>query len=829
MNRLRNIFLAFLAALTLFSCKEFSELGRGEGYLNVSLERDDSVSTKAVYYPGQGQEMHVLVYKGDSSSPTVEVEDHTTLQGAIKLVADTYRIVAHSGTRRPVAWDHPFYIGETTVKVKADETVNAEVICKIDNVVVSVEVDEKFSGLISDYTVTVDNGEGQLVFTPEDVTSGRKAYFSVTDRIDWTIKFKNADGVEYTSSGSYDNVETRQHYKLKFSVANPEEVTSGAAGIKIVVDDSVNPEQEFTANVYFGLTSFPGIMTNEEFDVSGPVQFPAGDEKPKMLTAVANYGISSFVIRQKASVGGVSSYSIWYDLVEASKEEMNAIRAAGIEAESVAYGAKSATMDITRYVSNLGMGQYVLEALVFDTYGHKTMQTINLDIQSGVDAEVSFVEAGATTARIAAKWFASPRPDDLGLEYRAAGTEEWTQVSASEFSYDESIKTYSAVVTGLNVLSEYEFRPYSGRDTDLKTMSFRTGNTVEAVSSTPWGRFSVVKGRWIDLTGAPSGVRFEFREYGTDGWRQADASTIEYDNASKTFTGEIRGLKPNTIYEFRANSDGAAADELVMKDFRTEHANTVYNLSFDDWHLDGKVQYPFIGDHNKNANDMSNFVKYPNHLWDSANEGAATFIGSSTTPAEGSEAKSGKAARMESKYAVIAFAAGNLYTGDFGKIDGKGAILNWGIPFDSRPLALKGYYKYSPKAIDRTGDGMGGYKGQMDRMQIQICLVHGWDSPFRVETKNKKFVDWNADYVIAYGKLESSEAVGGYREFTIPLEYREKNLDKTPSHIIISACSSYLGDYFTGGEGSVLYVDEFSLEYNPENLTAEERNKVNYR
>ena len=28
-----------------------------------------------------------------------------------------------------------------------------------------------------------------------------------------------------------------------------------------------------------------------------------------------------------------------------------------------------------------------------------------------------------------------------------------------------------------------------------------------------------------------------------------------------------------------------------------------------------------------------------------------------------------------------------------------------------------------------------------------------------------------------------------------------------------SACASYLGDYFTGGVGSLLYVDEFEFVY----------------
>ena len=75
-------------------------------------------------------------------------------------------------------------------------------------------------------------------------------------------------------------------------------------------------------------------------------------------------------------------------------------------------------------------------------------------------------------------------------------------------------------------------------------------------------------------------------------------------------------------------------------------------MNFDDWYASDPssakaVWYPYAYD--------------GIHAWDSANPGAATFIGSSTVPEESFVIK-GKAAKLESKYAVIAFAAGNIYT-----------------------------------------------------------------------------------------------------------------------------------------------------------------------
>ena len=56
--------------------------------------------------------------------------------------------------------------------------------------------------------------------------------------------------------------------------------------------------------------------------------------------------------------------------------------------------------------------------------------------------------------------------------------------------------------------------------------------------------------------------------------------------------------------------------------FKTSPAGTIPNLNFDDWYQDGKVWYA--------ASNSSTRV------WDSANKGAASLIGSTTTPETGS-------------------------------------------------------------------------------------------------------------------------------------------------------------------------------------------------
>lgn len=807
MNRLKNILLAATALLTLGSCNDFEMLQRRSGYLSVSLQRDDEVQTKALQTPGSDQTF-ALTISDESGKVVAEVQDHRTLEiEPISLVAGMYDIYAASGADLYAAWDSPFYTGSTSVKVIADKNNSADIVCSLANVMVTVDFSNDFEENFEEYTLTVDNGIESLVFSNTSGTMDKTGYFSVTGQLYWRLYLVNSEGASFEKTGYYSNVEARQHYAMRFTLKDDAVVdNSGAMGVKVVVDDSVNPAVEYPVVLSFGVSNYPAVAPNEGFDISGATGYPAGDNSEKLVVATATNGFSSLVIRQ----GTEGDYDIWYQLVEATDQMISELSMIGIETSSVAYGATTSTIDLTGYISRLPMGSYLIEVLVYDIKGHSTKADIFVNIQSEVDAEVVSAIPGTTTAVITAKWFDDVQPSGLGLEYRKTGDPQWIKVGQSDITFNTAARTFSAELTGLEESTEYAFRPYSDKDTELREMTFTTLSGLQTLGASPWARFAIVTGSWEGER--PDGLGFEYRESGSSQWLAADEATLVFNASAGTFEGEIRGLKPDTRYEYRAVSAGSDKDRITPESFTTQSEGTIYNMNFDDWYQSGKVWYPF--------------AQGGEHIWDSANEGAATFIGSSTTPVEGSDAVKGKAARLESKYAVIAFAAGNLYTGDFGKISGVGAQLDWGVPFTSRPLALKGHYKYSPKAIDRTGSGMSSYKGTMDKAQIMVFITD-WTAPFSVNTTSGTFVDFDADYIIAYGKLESDAAHSDYVEFTIPLEYR--SLTKQPTYVVISAAASYLGDYFTGGVGSTLYVDEFSFVYDPQELTEEERAIVNYR
>ncbi|MGN0308992.1 MAG: PCMD domain-containing protein, partial [Bacteroides sp.] len=186
------------------------------------------------------------------------------------------------------------------------------------------------------------------------------------------------------------------------------------------------------------------------------------------------------------------------------------------------------------------------------------------------------------------------------------------------------------------------------------------------------------------------------------------------------------------------------------------------------------------------------------------------------TKPEGTDVVKGKAARLGSTTAAGQFAAGSLFTGDFGKasLSPLGAELDFGRPFTERPSQLTGYFKYAPGSVTHSKlDYVP--KNTPDSCSIYIALTD-WEAPFAVNTGKSQFVDFKADYIIAYGELDKSlvspaTAMDSYQPFTIDILYRD--LTRKPKYILIVCSSSKYGDYFTGSTSSVLLLDEFDLIY----------------
>ena len=293
----------------------------------------------------------------------------------------------------------------------------------------------------------------------------------------------------------------------------------------------------------------------------------------------------------------------------------------------------------------------------------------------------------------------------------------------------------------------------------------------------------------------------QYRKATENTWTTFEQSYITQNQG--TFSGCIRHLEPLTQYVVRTFAGEEYGNEVTVT---TDATYDLPDASFDQWYLkDGKIWCPW----NEGGTPY----------WDTGNTGAATLGQSNVVPTEHTVTGSGQAAELNTKFVGLfgigKLGAGSIYTGSFKKVDGTNGILDFGRPFTFRPTKLRGYYQYKTSPIDyasKSNPDLQYMLGQPDTCHIYIALTD-WTAPYEIRTNpnNRQLFNKDADYVIAYGELLYSGTMDNYAPFEIELKYRD--LFTRPTYIQITCAASKYGDFFTGGNGAVLYVDEFSLDF----------------
>lgn len=315
-----------------------------------------------------------------------------------------------------------------------------------------------------------------------------------------------------------------------------------------------------------------------------------------------------------------------------------------------------------------------------------------------------------------------------------------------------------------------------------------------------WARSAYLYGMVPAGMDAPG---FRYRKSADSDWTDVPSENVTVDGMN--VSALLTGLEPGTGYVYRVYSGEMEGTEVS---FTTEAEAQMPNMGFDAWNTTDGIVFP-------NADQGENF------WWDSGNTGAKMGGKTPTSQETSFVAVSGEgktAARLETVNAIIAMAGGNVFSGHFGRVQGLGAEVFFGRPFETRPTKLTGWYSYEPKAIDNVKPPEGvalpfdrnTIAGRMDRCHIFV-YVTAWDGPYRVNTTERRYLDINDPDVIGYGELIDSTGTGGqYRQFSIDIKYRDH---RKPTYCAVVAVASQYADFFTGGIGSLMYVDEFAFGY----------------
>ncbi|MDE6027855.1 MAG: PCMD domain-containing protein, partial [Muribaculaceae bacterium] len=294
-----------------------------------------------------------------------------------------------------------------------------------------------------------------------------------------------------------------------------------------------------------------------------------------------------------------------------------------------------------------------------------------------------------------------------------------------------------------------------------------------------------------DLTGG-----FEYKEGDSEEWIPVPQERVIQDQGS--FSASIPHLKPLTEYSVRAV---AGEDKGNIVKVTTQGTADIPNGDFENWWYDAnrKIWFPF--------------AEGGEQYWDTGNTGTASLGQNNVSPTDYTPTGQGKAAMLDTRFVGFLglgkLAAGSVYTGTFARIDGTNGVLEFGRPFNLRPTSLKGYYQYKTAPIDYVSTEFEALKGKPDTCHIYIALAD-WTAPFEIRTnpKNRQLFDKDSPSIIAYGELLYSGTMEKYKEFEIKLNYRDTS--RMPTYVQITCATSKYGDYFTGGTGATLFIDQLS-------------------
>lgn len=298
----------------------------------------------------------------------------------------------------------------------------------------------------------------------------------------------------------------------------------------------------------------------------------------------------------------------------------------------------------------------------------------------------------------------------------------------------------------------------------------------------------------------------EYRKAGSsDEWQFQE--TYGVTRAAEKKTVKLTGLEAGTRYEYRAACGDFHSNKVMY--FTTEEKFVIPGSSFEEWSTyNGKVTLPWpVGD--KHAS-----------FWGSGNEGSSTVGVTLTDKSEDMKHTGKYSAKLNTKKVAIALAAGNLFVGTFVRTDGANGVLSLGREYNgSHPAKLKVYANYRPGSVltlknkEFLPDDF--KNGNSDHGQIYVALT---SAPVEIRTKAAERKLFNKDdaEVLAYGEVTWTGNFGpdgALEAIEIPLDYKDSAKTTKATHLIIVCSASKYGDYFSGADGSLMYLDDFELVY----------------
>lgn len=757
--------LALLAQLA--GCTR-SDLGAGEGTISFAFEQDDAVRVKGTNAVNDdiGYTLDIVDQKGDT---VAHYDDHRTVR-SIKLKEGVYTIYAEDNNETPEAskFGEPRYGGAESVTVKAGQNTPVVMVCKIANVKVKViEFEQAIKDNFPEYSLVVKPtedyaGRDTLTFSQAEVDAGQEGWIDQTKKGTFVLIFRAVNQQSPDKRQIYirtiADAEPGDFYRFSVIMNPVGDPSDGGTMFRLSVKTDTK-EYEFPFGVKDQTRPLPVVSRADGISIREPLVTNVDTRNGQIKVNIhADAGMQRLRIRH---------------------EDATTLLKYGLPGMVNLGGDNDMAADEAQRTALAGL----------ITWGEGT-------VVGETDTWIDFSGLMNT-----AKLDGALLPEGI------------YPVDIEVYDFDNQLVTQTI---SLSVARDFS---------NGVALASELVNGIPGVGA----KYAYVTAKWLG-SATPTGLGFQYRVRGSgdDAWQTVPVQASDVDQAQKSFRGLLTGLEPNMLYEFRPVGDDLAPGSLTT--FMTGDMTEVPNLGF---------EYGYEKNTGGGLGKAENvwMVNIPGEAeyWGTGNAGTknGNALKVNVTSQESSIVVSGKALKLESRLGSTlignVFAAGNLFSGYFEELNGmpstdhetQKGYVHFGRPFSGRPLMLRGWYRYTSTPIDDFTKGVSipsELQGQPDQCQIYISLENWGGATSRPTGYKSPSLDDAT--VVGYGEMHTEGEVdmSQYERFQIPITYKEGAA--SPTHIVIVATSSRWGADFYGGSGSVLYIDEFELVWDPDQLPA---------
>ena len=732
------------------SCATDEPFGNGDGEGTLSMQLVVNSNVTRAQMSEEELKEKCVVYVSNSSGLLYKYQGTASLPDKLPLKFGSYVAEAWTGDSVPASFDSKFFRGYVPFDINDMGVKQVLLECKIANVVVSVDKSSLTPNIISDWQLTVSNSSGSLTFD-ESTSDDAKGYYMMP----------KADlALDENGNIRRDGKGWELYTNLKYTLTGRKADGSTFSKSGIIAGKNY-PGENIVERAHEYVLSF---VYNPSYDEIGG--------------SIVDIVVDDNEIEVPVTIGLYSR---------------PAIKGVGFEIEKQVTGNSGAFPEtIVKIAGYNGIKNIQL------TYSDEDAEALGLPLK-GIDLLAATPEVVEEMKEKGITWDYNPpmRDEKPYVSYVTFSNEYLSSLKDRDEEYD--IHFY--VVDGYTRNNEATLRLAVGEgaivEEDPVTLADVSANllSVRATRATISGTIN------RDDVEDPVLV---YRVYGTQAWTEVEIPSTRA--AKGDFEVTLTGLEPGVHYEYAAKTGDIYSPSY---EFTTEKKYTIPNGGMEDWStyragLGGNVTFPGTGS--------------TRTFWDSGNEGGSLLSMTMTSPSTTIKHSGNTAAKLETMYKVK-LAAGNLFVGQFGSINGTtGAKLQFGRPYEggSHPDELSVWVKYNPASVTQTSTSAPQLeKGQPDHGQIFIAFS---TKPYDLDTSNKIYFNPNDAGILGYGEKswEGTSCGNGdsLEEIRIPIEWRENAKTATPAYIIIVCSASKYGDYFAGGNGSIMYVDDFELVYN---------------